>query len=939
MYSDITRAAGKNGGAAGTEALLAEVLAGVLRTAQVPVDGNFFADLGADSLVMAQFCARVRKRDDLPTVSMKDIYQHSTIRSLAAAFGESAHSAPRAGVPSDGVAESPTGSSTGMEVLLAEVLAGVLRTERVPVDGDFFTDLGADSLVMAQFCARVRKRDDLPTVSMKDIYRHPTIQSLAAAFADAPAAVQPTAPSYAPSQTFQPAPGGVDARSDASGAPQSGPWRYVLCGTAQMLMFVVFSSLGATIAVLGYEWTLEGSGTAGVYLRAVLFSTALFLGVCALPIAAKWILVGRFTPRRFPVWSYAYLRFWCVKTLIRISPVRLFTGSPLYVLYLRALGARIGKGVTILSRTAPVCTDLLSIGDGTVVRKDVLLSCYRAHDGWIEMGPVTLGANVTVSEQAVVDIGTSMGDDTQLGHASSLHSGQMVPAGEAWHGTPAQPTTTDFRAVAPAGCGPLRKAFYSLSQLLAMLLVYLPLTLAGVSLVFTAVPQLNAVFTQGPPAFTSPAFYLEALVASLVAFFGGILVGLLVVSTVPRLLSLAIKPGRTYPLYGLHHGIQRAITRLTNIRFFTTLFGDSSAIVHYLRWLGYDLCHIEQTGSNFGTLVKHDTPYLSTVGSGTMVADGLSIINADFSSSSFRFTPTSIGPSNFVGNRIAYPSRGRTGDNCLLATKVMVPIDGPVREGVGLLGSPSFEIPRTVLRDTRFDHLAHGDELRRRLAAKNRHNALTAGLHLVVRWFHFFVLALITMAAVELYQSIGVPAFALAGLLTLLFTVVYFTLVERAVTRIRPVKPLYCSIYEPDFWGHERFWKLTSHQYMQAFNGTPFKTMVWRLLGVRIGRRVFDDGCSITERTLVSIGDGCTLNAGTIIQCHSQEDGAFKSDRATIGAGVTLGVNAFVHYGTTLGDQAQLAADSFLMKGEEVPPHARWGGNPAREDTALARVL
>jgi hypothetical protein len=26
-----------------------------------------------------------------------------------------------------------------------------------------------------------------------------------------------------------------------------------------------------------------------------------------------------------------------------------------------------------------------------------------------------------------------------------------------------------------------------------------------------------------------------------------------------------------------------------------------------------------------------------------------------------------------------------------------------------------------------------------------------------------------------------------------------------------------------------------------------------------------------------------------------------------------------------------LAPDSFLMKGEEIPPHARWGGNPSRE--------
>ena len=35
------------------------------------------------------------------------------------------------------------------------------------------------------------------------------------------------------------------------------------------------------------------------------------------------------------------------------------------------------------------------------------------------------------------------------------------------------------------------------------------------------------------------------------------------------------------------------------------------------------------------------------------------------------------------------------GDDVLLATKVMVPTDGPVRAGVGLLGSPPMEISRT----------------------------------------------------------------------------------------------------------------------------------------------------------------------------------------------------------------------------------------------------
>ncbi len=107
--------------------------------------------------------------------------------------------------------------------------------------------------------------------------------------------------------------------------------------------------------------------------------------------------------------------------------------------------------------------------------------------------------------------------------------------------------------------------------------------------------------------------------------------------------------------------------------------------------------------------------------------------------------------------------------------------------------------------------------------------------------------------------------------------------------------------------------------------------MIWRLLGVRLGRRVFDDGCGMPEKSLVTIGDDVTLNAGSIIQCHSQEDGAFKSDRITIGAGCTIGVGAWVHYGVTMGDGAVLAPDSFLMKGEEMPERARWGGNPARD--------
>ena len=124
---------------------------------------------------------------------------------------------------------------------------------------------------------------------------------------------------------------------------------------------------------------------------------------------------------------------------------------------------------------------------------------------------------------------------------------------------------------------------------------------------------------------------------------------------------------------------------------------------------------------------------------------------------------------------------------------------------------------------------------------------------------------------------------------------------------------------------------MTLRGQLAMFDGTPFKSFIWRLLGVRIGKRVFDDGCYISEKTMVAIGDGCTLNSGSVIMSHSQEDGVFKSDCITIGAGCTLGVNAWVHYGVKMGDGAQLAADAFLLKGEEVPPHTRWEGNPASQ--------
>ncbi|WP_385625808.1 phosphopantetheine-binding protein (plasmid) [Streptomyces sp. P8-A8] len=804
-----------------------------------------------------------------------------------------------------------TGPETGIEKSLAEVLADVMCVEWVSVDSHFFDDLGANSLVMAHFCARVRKHADLPSASMKDIYRYPTIRSLATGLANA-----------APVEPSVPVPTGVVAPARTA--------VYALCGILQFLLFLGYSFLAGLVADRGYAWVSAGSGVIDIYLRSFVFGGVGLVALCTFPVAAKWLLIGRCRPSEFPVWGLTYLRFWTVKVLIHANPMVLFVGNPLYVLYLRALGARIGRGVTILSRNVPVCPDLLTVGAGTVIRKDSFFLCYRAQAGRIQTGRVTLGRDVFIGEKTVLDIDVSMGDRAQLGHTSTLYSGQAVPAGQSWHGSPAQPTQHDYLRIEPAECGTLRRVGFGLITVLQLLFLYVPLIVGGAYMLATLVPALHDRLGPGTGGLTSPDLVVDALVLSLLLFFGFVVVGLAVMFTVPRLLNLVVKPDKVYPLYGLHYSAHRAIGRMTNIKFFTWLFGDSSYIVHYLRGIGYDLSQVEQTGSNFGTEVQHETPFLCSVGSGTMVADGLSVINADYSSSSFRVSRASIGSYNFLGNNIAYPSGARTGENCLLATKVMVPLEGEVREGVGLLGSPCFEIPRSVERDSRFDHLRTGDELRRSLAAKNRYNIRSMVFFLLVRWLHFFVLTVFGLANAELYDSYGHVMIAAFLVFSLGFTAVYFVLVERGIAAFRRLRPQVCSIYEPYFWWHERLWKVPD-TYLNIFNGTPFKNVIWRMLGVRIGSRVFDDGCYMTERTLTTVGNDCTLNAGSKIQCHSQEDGTFKSDRSTLDAGCTIGVGAHVHYGVTMGAGAVLAPDSFLMKGEEVPPHARWGGNPAAE--------
>jgi non-ribosomal peptide synthetase-like protein len=789
-------------------------------------------------------------------------------------------------------------AASGLESRLADVLAATLGVERVSVDAHLFEELGASSLLMAQFSAAVRK-SGLPAISIREIYQNPTIRQLAALRGDTAEVAEPA----------EPAPARPIARV--------GGVAHALCGLAQLLLLLVSTYLIALAFKVGFDWISGAGSLPAAYSRAAAFGAGGLAGLVLLPILAKWLLVGRWRPREIPLWGLGYLRFWVVKVLIRFNPMVLFAGTPLYLVYLRLLGAKIGRNVAIFSRTVPVATDLVTVGHGTVIHKDCSFTGYRAVAGALQLGRVTLGADVFVGEKTVLDIDTAMGDGAQLGHTSSLPEGHSVPAGQAWHGSPAEPTQVNYRTVDAAHPGRWRRVVFGAGQLLAVLAS----VVAGLTVVTTELAKVPALVALG-----RPEFYLGLAAITGLGLAGTLIGALIVMCTVPRLLNRFLSPGTVYPLYGMAYLAQGAITALTNSRFFMLLLGDSSFIVRYVRGLGYDLSTVRQTGSNFGTEMGHDSPFLTRVGTGSMVSDGLSIMNAQYSSTSFRLSQVRIGENNFIGNNIAFPAGAHTGDNVLLATKVMVPVDGPVRENTGLLGSPPFEIPRTVQRDAEIDYLSDPAEVARRLAAKNRHNARSIATVLFIRWVALFASALAGAVALSFYPRFGALAVG-AGLVTIvLFNIAYSALIERAILGFRRLTPQFCSIYDRYFWGHERMWKVFTKPVLA---GTPFQPVISRLAGVRIGRRVFDDGCVMPEKSLTSIGDNTVLNAGSVIQCHSLEDGYFKSGYSAIGAGCTLGVNAFVHYGTTMGDGSTLDADAFLIKGEEMGPREVWRGNPA----------
>jgi non-ribosomal peptide synthetase-like protein len=217
-----------------------------------------------------------------------------------------------------------------------------------------------------------------------------------------------------------------------------------------------------------------------------------------------------------------------------------------------------------------------------------------------------------------------------------------------------------------------------------------------------------------------------------------------------------------------------------------------------------------------------------------------------------------------------------------------------------------------------------------RLRRKNVYNLVTALLFLASRWMAVFITLVIAQTALASYNHFGI--FALfAGIWALTVTyIAFFIVLERASLGFKRLQPQLVSIYDPYFWWHERHWKLSTPPIPNIFAGTPFRGLLLRSVGMKVGTKLFDCSQAITEPSLTEVGDYANLNEGCVLQAHSLEEGVFKSDYIRLGNRCSVGPGAFVHYGVKTGDHVVLDADSFLMKGETPESNTGWCGNPAK---------
>ena len=95
-----------------------------------------------------------------------------------------------------------------------------------------------------------------------------------------------------------------------------------------------------------------------------------------------------------------------------------------------------------------------------------------------------------------------------------------------------------------------------------------------------------------------------------------------------------------------------------------------------------------------------------------------------------------------------------------------------------------------------------------------------------------------------------------------------------------------------------------------------------------IGRGVWCESHWLPEADLVRLGAGVSVNRGCVLQTHLFHDRIMSIDGVTLEQGSTLGPHGVILPAASIGAASTVGPASLVLRGEAVPAHSRWTGNP-----------
>jgi serine acetyltransferase len=206
-------------------------------------------------------------------------------------------------------------------------------------------------------------------------------------------------------------------------------------------------------AAVFWEWHLTWpfpGELARIVVLAMVFVPAYLLFAVALMLfsAAATRLLGWRTPAEAKMrirdleWPLLdWVRYTALTHVCRLFAGTLFRATPIWTMYLRLNGARIGHGVYI-NTLAASDHNLLEFGAGTVIGSDVHIAGHTVERGFVMTHAVRVGQNVTIGVGSVVMMGATIGDGCHVGALSFVPKGACHNRGVSYVVIPVQPIGT-----------------------------------------------------------------------------------------------------------------------------------------------------------------------------------------------------------------------------------------------------------------------------------------------------------------------------------------------------------------------------------------------------------------------------------------------------------------------------------------------------------------